>query len=880
MAPKTQFDGLTTEEATRRLGDAGPNALATPHRASVGARLVTQVRNPLIIVLIVASAVTTVVGDYVDASIIAAVVVINAAIGFAQEGRALKALDAVSALLVTGATVIREGHRQVIDAQEVVPGDLVVIDSGDRVPADLEILRSHSLKIEESVLTGESVAVDKSAADDPSRGIDQATSDVSRAWAGTLVVAGHAIGGVTATGNNTRMGQIGRLLDRGDAMQTPLTRRLDRFSWQITMIVLGFAVLAFGFAVLARGYSAVDGFLAVIGLAVAAIPEGLPAIISIVLAIGTRAMARQGAIIRRLPSVETLGSVGVICTDKTGTLTRNEMTVVAVLLPETESPETDVSVTGVGYQPDGELRVDGGSPSAPTAQAVRDLALAGVLCNDAQWREQEGAWSIMGDPTEGALLPFAHKAGIDVAEVTEDWELLDEVPFDARARFMATLRRDEGGSVTLFVKGAPEAILSMCGATDASWAIRGRYQAEQGRRLLAFARAQKEPTTELIAPDDVSGNANSGRLQLLGMVALVDPPRPEAFAAIAECRGAGIRVIMITGDHAVTAAAIGAELGLRAETVITGDQIVDADDDEIRELLSSSDVIARAMPEAKMRLIEVLQQDGLSVAMTGDGVNDSPALQQSDIGVAMGDRGTDAARDSSDIVLTDDNFATIARAVRQGRGVYENIVKALQFILPTNGGEAGLILLALSLGITMPVTVGQILWVNLVTTVTLALAFAFERPPDQVMRRPPIPSGGNLLTRDMVIRIVVVSAFMITAALVAFEYGLRTTESVDTARTMAVTMVVLSELVYLFNVRHRQRSSFTFAVLRGNRVALVAVGALIGLQLGLIYVPVMQEAFQTTALTASQLLVLLGLAVAFFLAVEIAKVVSRFRERV
>ena len=851
-------EGLTATEAQKRARAQGPNTLEYRPPRSTWSRLVTQFRNPLIIVLLVAGVVTAIVGDYVDSVVIFAVVVINALIGWIQEGRAQRALEAVSALLVTEATVIRDGRRQVIDAEEIVRGDSIVIEAGDRIAADGILHRAHALRVEESILTGESVPVEKSAEGD------------REVFAGTLVVSGHAIAEVTAIGAATRMGRIGGLIDEADSIETPLTRRLDRFAWQITIVILVTGALAWVLAVFVRNFDMIEAFLAVIGLAVAAIPEGLPAIISIVLAIGTQSMARRRAVIRRLPSVETLGSVDVICTDKTGTLTRNEMTVVELLLPC-----GDVEVSGAGYAPDGELILEQRIDAELLSEQARHLCVAAISCNDAEWREEEGDWVIIGDPTEGALFPLAAKAGVDVETVLDDSELLDEIPFNPDARYMASLRRTPEGRVMLFVKGAPEVVLSMCEEMSGDWATRGHESALAGRRLLAIAERECASETKRI---DASCIKNG--LTLLGMSVLMDPPRPEAAESISQCHSAGIRVIMITGDHAVTASSIGRSLGLADQEAVTGEQIDAATDEQVRSMIQSTDVVARASPETKMRLISLLQADGRTVAMTGDGVNDAPALQRADIGVAMGLRGTDAARDSADVILTDDNFATIARAVRQGRVVYDNIIKSLQFILPTNGGEAGLILLALLLGITLPVTVGQILWVNLVTTVTLALAFAFEPASRGVMSRSPRRRDEGLITRHVLLRIVFVSVLMVAVSLAAFEFGLRHGESLEFARTMTVTMIVLAEVAYLFNVRRLSGSSLGWGTFAGNPVANAAVGILMIVQLGFIYLPLMQDVFDTAPLDSVSWLVLLGLAAAFFLSVEGVKFFLRRREKV
>jgi magnesium-transporting ATPase (P-type) len=858
--------GLTAVEVASRLDSYGPNRLSEALRRGPWARLGAQFNNPLILVLIVAGVVTALLEHYLDAAVIFGVVVINAVIGFVQEGKAEGALEAVRAMLATRATVLRGGQRHEVDATGLVPGDLVLLESGDRVPADLRLIRVHNLRVEESALTGESVPAEKSVEPvDPESGIgDRACV----AFSGTLVVYGQARGVVVATGAQTEVGRIGAMVGQAPALSTPLTKRLDQFARQITgfILVVGFA--AFLYAYLLGGMDALEAFLAVVGLAVAAIPEGLPAIITIVLAIGTRAMAADRAIVRRLPAVETLGSVTVICSDKTGTLTRNEMTAVRIMLPQAE-----LAVTGVGYAPEGGFTGAGQGVDVANRGDVQQLAIAALLCNDAALSHDDtGTWSVVGDPTEGALVTLALKAGLDRAEVAAQMPRVDEIPFESENRYMVTLHHDHHGRAFVILKGAPERVLAMCGLTgDDGWAARIGAAAAAGERVLALARADVAPGTEALDADHLPV------FTLLGMVGLLDPPREEAIAAVAQCQSAGIRVVMITGDHAATAQAIGHDLGLGGDEALTGDLIEELDDQQLRLAAASHEVIARASPEHKMRLVAALQAEGNYVAMTGDGVNDAPALKAADIGVAMGGRGTDAAREASDLVLTDDNFATIAGAVLRGRVVFDNIKKSLLFILPTNGGEAGLILIALLFGLTMPVTVGQILWVNMVTAVTLALALAFEPAEQGVMAQPPRPPDQPLITRPLGIRIAYVSLLMTVITLVAFEWEVTRGSSVEVARTTAVNVLVVAELLYLFNVRHFTRSALNIEAFTGNRVAVAVSGILVALQLAFTYLPLMQTVFHTAALGWASWAVILGLSVAKFLAVEAEKAFWRSR---
>ena len=723
--------GLNHEEAARRLQQYGRNSLPAPKRRGPWLRFALQFHNPLIYVLLVAGIVTFGLKDYVDAGVIGGVVLINAIIGFIQEGKAEKALEAVRAMLASHAIVLREGERHEIDAALLVPGDIVLLESGARVPADLRLLRVKNLRINEAALTGESVPVDKST--EPVAAGAPIGDRSCMAYAGTVVSFGQGQGLVVGTGQTTEIGRIGTLVGEVQTLATPLTRRLDQFARQITLFILAVGLLAFLYGYFVREMSVLDIFLAVVGLAVAAIPEGLPAVVTIVLAIGTRTMARNRAIVRRLPAVETLGSVTVICSDKTGTLTKNEMTAVRIMLPA-----RTLEVSGAGYAPEGGFHRDGEAVEAAQDAALQELARCALLCNDARLQENAPAgWQLVGDPTEGALLTLAHKAGLDPVEAAAATPRADEIPFESEHRFMATLHHDHAGHAFVLLKGAPERVFDLCvqdaegqPLDRAAWEARMDDAARAGQRVLALARCDMPAGTTALSMADMTR-----RFVLLGLVGIIDPPREEAIAAVAECQHAGLRVKMITGDHVVTAAAIGRQLGLNADQALTGEAVALLDEQALQRAALETGVFARASPEHKLRLVAALQAQGELVAMTGDGVNDAPALKAADIGVAMGHKGTDAAREAADLVLTDDNFATIARAVREGRVVFDNIKKSLLFILPTNGGEAGVILLAVFAGLALPVTAGQILWVNMITAVTLSLALAFEPAEPGVMRR-------------------------------------------------------------------------------------------------------------------------------------------------
>ena len=865
--------GLTHEGVQERLARYGPNRLDEAKPANVLQRLLRHLNNVLLYVLIAAALVTGLMGHWVDTFVILVVVVLNVAIGFVQEGKAEKALQAIRHLLAPHAVVLRDGHQQDIDAAELVPGDVVLLASGDSLPADVRLLQARNLRIDEAALTGESVPVDKqvdAVADDASIG-----DRLCMGYAGTLVTQGQARAVVVATGAATEIGRIGRMLESVEQGTTPLLRKMEEFGRILTMVILATSALLFLFGTLVRGMGAGEMFIAAVGLAVAAIPEGLPAIMTITLAIGVQRMATRNAVIRRLPAVETLGSVTVICSDKTGTLTRNEMTVQEVICAG-----QSLEVEGAGYAPQGALLFDGVAldPAAllERSPAASALMHAAALCNDASLHEKDQVWTLAGDPTEGALLTLAMKAGLSPTNLHVDRPRLDVIPFESEHRFMATLHAIEGGSEVL-VKGAPERILAMCSKQMmadgeehpldmALWHTQVEAQAQAGRRVLALAQRRLPEGKDMLEHADVANG-----LTLLGLVAIIDPPREEAIRAVAQCRAAGIRVVMITGDHGVTASAIARQLGMGDDIkAITGPELEHMDEAAMRQAVAEARVFARASPEHKLRLVRALQANGEVVAMTGDGVNDAPALKQADVGVAMGMKGTEAAKQAGAIVLADDNFASIAHAVEEGRTVYDNLRKTVTFLLPINGGESLSLLLAVLLGIALPITPVQVLWVNMVSSVALAMVLAFEPTEADVMQRPPRRPDEPMLSRFVIWRIFFVSALFLAGIFGMYQWMLSQGATVEAARTVAVNTLVCMEVFYLFSVRYLKAPSFTVEGVKGTPRVLMAVFGVFVLQLLFTYAPFMQSLFASEALslTTGVFVVLVGVAVLVILEVE------------
>jgi potassium/sodium efflux P-type ATPase len=869
----TSADGLGVQEAQRRLAQFGYNQLREHKKTPAWLRFLHQFHDPLIYVLLATAGITAVLQHFVDTAVILGVVVINAIIGYIQEAKAEKAIDSIKRMLSPTAIAVRGGAKVSVPARELVPGDIVHLYSGDKVPADLRIVQQKNLQIDEAALTGESLPVEKITEALPA---ELSLGDRRNlAFAGTLVTTGTAVGMVTATGDSTELGRIAEMLSDVEGVDTPLIRRLAQFSKMITVVIVVLCVIAFGAGVLA-GVAAIDMLLASVALAVSAIPEGLPAIMTIALAIGVKRMAARNAIIRKLPAVESLGSATVICSDKTGTLTRNEMTVTKVVVASGD----EYVVSGSGYIPEGEVQLVGTNGAQPSAgEMARDselqpLFLCGALCNDARLRDDQGEWRMEGDPTEGALVVLAAKAGMDTDRIGREHPRLDEIPFESELQYMATMHHDHEGAAQIYVKGAPEAILARCTSVwntevplnRALWEDRVAEMARVGLRVLALARRKPAEPITTLRHEDIC------ELELLGLVGMMDPPRDEAIEAIKKCHAAGIAVKMITGDHAATARSIAQQIGLHnAQRVLTGNEVDKLTAQELDQLVSDVNVFARVSPAHKLQFVQSLQRRGMVVAMTGDGVNDAPALKQADIGVAMGVTGTDVSKEAAEMVLLDDNFASIAQAVEEGRTVYNNLKKTILFILPTNGGECLTLIAALLLGVLLPILPLHILWINLVTTVALAITLAFDPADRDIMRRPPRDPVAPLIDGLLVWRVVYVSVLMALGAFGLFLFELDRGTSVEAARAVAVNVIVFFEVAYLLNTRHLTESVMNREGLFGNRIVWYGIAAVIVMQMAFTYLPFSQNVFGVAGIDMAMWGRIIAAAVVLFFVVELEK---------
>jgi len=874
--PQQGLEALAIQERQRVFG---ANALPPPKGRGPVLRFLLQFNQVLVHILLVATVIKLAVGAWTDAAVIFGVIFLNAVIGFIQESKALGALEALARALSTEATVLRGGQRQRIDARELVPGDIVLLASGDKVPADLRLLELRELRVAEAALTGESQPVEKRAEPLPA---DTVLADrLNMAYSSTLVHYGTATGLVVATGRATEIGRISELLAHTDVLATPLTRRIARFSHWLMWAILSLAALTFAVGTFVHGQSLLDMFLASVALAVAMIPEGLVVVLTITLAIGVSRMARRNAIIRHLPAVETLGSTTVICSDKTGTLTRNEMTVQRLW-----AGGVGAEVGGVGYAPQGALSHQG-QPLAGLPPALEELLRAGLLCNDAVLREEGGAWRIDGDPTEGALIVAARKAGLHEAAEAAAHPRLDALPFESQHQYMATLH----GAVqpVVYLKGAVEAVLARCErALDADGASRPldadavqaqvEAMARLGLRVLAFARRSGTGLAR-IGHGEVGGG-----LEFLGLQGMIDPPREEAVRAVQACHTAGIRVKMITGDHAVTAAAIAAEIGLdprasreRPPRALSGRQLEALDEAAFEAAAADTAVFARVTPEQKLRLVQALQARGEVVAMTGDGVNDAPALKRANIGVAMGITGTEVSKEAAAVVLTDDNFASIEAAVEEGRGVFDNIVKFISWILPTNAGQGLVIIAAVLAAQPLPILPVQALWINMTTAVLLGLTLCFEPREAGIMLRPPRRPEAPILNWELVLRILIVGVMLMAGATWLFHDALARGLSESEARTIALAVFAVGQSFYLLNMRSLRHSMYKLGLM-SNPWIWVGIAAMMGSQWLLTYVPLMNTLFHTAPIAASEWLPVLAVGLAIHLVIGAEKLLRKTLE--
>ncbi len=862
--PEQGLDLFTVEHRREQFG---ANALTPPKGPGALRRLLQQFLDPLVLILMAAGVVTVVLRDYVDAGVIFGVVVLNALVGYFQEARAVAAIDALTKSMTTEATVVRAGEQLRLPAPDIVPGDLVLLQAGDKVPADLRLVRTRELRVDESALTGESLPVEK-----PGEPVERDCPLAERgdmAFASALVTYGTGAGLVVATGDATEVGQINRLISEARDLKTPLTKKIDQFSTVLLIVIVALALLTFAIG-LVRGQGLVEMFSASIALAVAAIPEGLPAAVTITLAIGVSRMAKRRAIIRKLPAVETLGSTMVICTDKTGTLTQNEMTVQRI-----RAGAQDLRVGGVGYGPAGGIEPGPGP-------AALEVLRAGLLCNDTALAEDDGRWQVAGDPTEAALLTSAAKGGLGRQAEEAALPRLDAIPFESQHQYMATLHDAGDGRRVVYLKGAVEKVLARCStalgedggrsALDVAGVLAQVDElAADGLRVLAFARGELPDGRDALEHEDVESG-----LTFIGLQAMMDPPRPEAVTAIAACHTAGITVKMITGDHAATATAIARQIGLAGpdDEAATGAEMAALKDRDFIELARRVNVFARVTPEQKLRLVEALQARELVVAMTGDGVNDAPALKQADIGVAMGITGTDVAKDAADMVLTDDDFASIEAAVEEGRGVFDNLVKFMMYALPTNVGQGLVLLAGVALGTALPILPLQILWINMITAVLLGLGLAFELKEPGIMLRPPREPGARLVSRGVVIRIVVAGVILLVCAFALFEWMHAQGYSDAQARTAAVNVFMSVQIFYLFACRSLGRSLFRFSPF-GNRIVVLGVAVVVGLQLLFTYWGPMQTAFETQEFPAREWVLIVAFGIGAMVLMDLIGVVLR-----
>ncbi|MCI1031066.1 cation-transporting P-type ATPase [Raoultella terrigena] len=868
---ESRAEGLTSAQAAERLESWGPNALPEKKGKPGWLRFLAHFNDVLIFVLLAAAALTAVMGHWVDTLVILGVTVINALIGHVQESNAEKSLQGIRNMLSSDARVQRGGRHETVATRELVPGDIVILRAGDRVPADMRLIETHSLRVEEAILTGESTVVDKTT--DALQGELPLGDRTNMLFSGTTISAGAGVGVVTATGQETELGHINQMMAGIEKHRTPLLVQMDKLGKAIFVIILAMMAALFIFSLALRDIPIGELLLSLISLAVAAVPEGLPAIISIILSLGVQAMARQRAIIRKLPTVETLGAMTVVCSDKTGTLTMNEMTVKAIV-----TADCCYRVEGDSYEPQGDICLEGSDePVQIKPGSVLESWLRTIdLCNDSQIiKDERGLWGITGGPTEGALKVLAAKA--QLAPV--DTRLIAKIPFDSQYKYMATLQQI-GDEARVLITGAPDVIFAMCrqqmskqGAVPFElqyWEDEMARFARQGLRMVAAASKPAAAGSATLTHDDLREG-----LVFLGIAGMMDPPRPEAIDAIHACQNAGIRVKMITGDHPQTAMSIGQMLGItNSSQAMTGYRLEHMDDAELTKVAAEYDIFARTSPEHKLRLVKALQDNGEVVGMTGDGVNDAPALRQADVGIAMGIKGTEVTKEAADMVLTDDNFATIASSVKEGRRVYDNLKKTILFIMPTNLAQGLLIIIALLAGNIIPLTPVLILWMNMATSATLSFGLAFEAAERNAMNRPPRKTGQHVMDAFAVWRVAFVGTMIAVAAFILEAWLAPRGHSPEFIRTVLLQMLVTAQWVYMINCRSSDSFSLNMGLLRNKGIWLVS-GVLLLMQLVIIYVPLMQTMFGTEGLPLRYWFVTLAIGMVMFLVVEVEKRLTR-----
>lgn len=856
--------GLSEEEAAERQEKFGPNELPDPKKDPALVKFFKHFNDVLIYVLLAAAVITLFLGHYIDTAVILMVVVINAIIGYIQQAKAEKALESIRKMLSLKATTLRSSVRKRVLSAELVPGDIVVLTAGDKIPADIRVLEAVNLNVEESSLTGESTAVEKNSAVLPDgTGLGDR---LNMLFAGTTIASGSGVGIVVAIGADTELGKISSSMEEVEGLQTPLLKQTAAFGKVISLIIVISAAVMFGIGYLFHDYETADLLLAIIGLTVAAIPEGLPAVLSIILALGVQRMAGQNAIVRNLPSVETLGAVTVICSDKTGTLTKNEMTVTSVMLKDKE-----FTVTGTGYSPKGAILYDTKPAKLVDHSALQEFLTAVKTVNEAHLRcDEQEQWVISGDATEGCLITLAEKS----ADAVERLPILSKIPFDSSYKYMAALvERD--ASKWIYVKGAPERLLKMADLEASSeegarWHGKMSQHANKGERLIGAA--VKKVNSSILSIDQADMETG---FSLIGLAGIIDPPREEVITAIQQCKKAGIIVKMITGDHKDTAVAIGAQMGIGdGERVLEGKDLDRMNNQQLTQAALEYDVFARTSPNNKLQLVKALQAEKHICAMTGDGVNDAPALKRADIGVAMGIKGTEVSKEAAEMVLVDDNFSTIVNAVKEGRRVYDNLKKTILFILPTNVSEGALIFVSILFGTALPLTAVQILWVNMIAAVTISLAIAFEKLEPGAMERPPRKSDAKLLSPYYIFRVAFVS-FVICGGILLMN-ALLVNQQIDPAiiNTMTLQALVISQLMYLFNCR----SETEFALNRNffsNKIAFLVSGILIAVQLAVTYAPFMNLLLGTVPLEAQFWLWPIVIGIFVFTLVELEKWIVR-----